>query len=335
MENKAVHIYNYDLIRILAILMVLFNHTRTFGYELCTVAVDPFSYWISLTEAVLCKCGVPLFMMVSGALLLDRHESVRDVMKKRVLPFAVIFCVMFFLQYLRLIRAGAYSSLSLKQYIGFLLGENPILPYWFLRTYLIYLVCLPFLRLIAQNMTEDIFHLFIAVEIAVSLMNLVGTATGIANTYTIPFHDSFVVYPVFGYWISRHKKTITRREICIFIVSILTAVLFTHIRNGMIGFQENSFAPFVWFFTVSIFKLVLSVSFQKEHPVLKMIGGSVFGIFLIEDIIRNRLEFMIPPLAMKITAIGAANVFIISVFITASLFVMIGKRIPGVRFFLK
>ncbi len=334
-DKKPDHIYNYDLLRILAILMVLFNHTRTFGYELCTVTSQPFSYWFSLAEAVLCKCGVPLFMMVSGALLLHRSESVREVMTKRVLPFSVIYCVMFFLQYLRLIRAGAYPDFSLKQYFSFLLGENPILPYWFLRTYLIYLITLPLLRLIARHMTNDTFLLVIGIEAAISALSLFGTVTGIANTYTVPFHDSFIVYPLLGYWFSDHRKTHVKKDAAMLIAAVFTAVLFTHHMNQIVGFRENSFSPFVWIFTVLIFRLILSMPFNHDHPVLKACGNCVFGIFLIEDIVRNRLEVIIPVLTPNIGEIGAVNAFVAAVFITALIVVMIGRQIPGVRFFLK
>ncbi len=334
-ENRQNHIYNYDLLRIFAIMMVLFNHTRTFGYELCTVTAEPFSYWISISEAVLCKCGVPLFMMVSGALLLKKYESVKDVLLNRVIPFSIIYFSMFFLQYVRLIHAGAYTSFTVKQYIGFLLGENPILPYWFLRTYLIYLITLPILRLVAQHMTNDVFWLLIAMEGVISGFHLIGIIASIPNTYTVPFHDSFIVYPLFGHWLSRNRIRITKKKAGILFLTIIIAVLFTHFRNQVSGFQEASFSPFVWIITVLIFESVTSIPFSKDHPVLLKAGDCVFGIYLIEDIVRNRLEFIIPLLSSKVSEIGAANAFVISVFFVGLIIVMIGKRIPVIRFFLK
>ena len=148
-SSETGHNYSYDLLRIIAILCVIFNHTQ-YGYELYTVATDPYSRYGSLLLAIICKIGVPLFLMVSGALLLGKEESVQTVLKKRVLPFAVIFAVMFLLQYLRVARAGGYDGVSISGYLRCLLYDDPIASYWFLRSYLIFLITLPLLRAIAR-----------------------------------------------------------------------------------------------------------------------------------------------------------------------------------------
>ena len=68
-----------DFIRILAIYMVLFNHTRTSGFVLFTVRRGSFFYPFYLFNAILIKSAVPLFFMVSGALLLGKEESYSQI----------------------------------------------------------------------------------------------------------------------------------------------------------------------------------------------------------------------------------------------------------------
>lgn len=71
--------YNLDLTRVVAILAVVMIHS-------CTELVSNFDagsrefFWGNVADSI-ARFGVPLFVMVSGALMLDEHRSVR-VLKK-------------------------------------------------------------------------------------------------------------------------------------------------------------------------------------------------------------------------------------------------------------
>ena len=85
-----------ELLRILAIIFVLFNHTRSLGYSLYANTENPFSYWGSLSLSILCKAAVPIFFMVSGGVLLGRQETLKDLFRKRVLRFLNVILLHFF-----------------------------------------------------------------------------------------------------------------------------------------------------------------------------------------------------------------------------------------------
>ena len=66
-----------DFMRIFAILLVIFNHTDNRGfYRFLTDDPGTFLYWFNLFFSILCKAAVPLFFMISGALLLNKEESI-------------------------------------------------------------------------------------------------------------------------------------------------------------------------------------------------------------------------------------------------------------------
>lgn len=296
---------------------------------------DPFSYWLSIVSAVLCKAGVPLFMMVSGALLLGKNESVRTVIKKRVLPFSVIFVVMYLLQYLRIVRAGA-ESFSILGYVQYLFSGSPIITYWFLRSYLIYLLSLPVLRLIAEHMTEDVFFLLIGVELFFLISGVITTATGFQISFGFPFHDVFVFCPLAGYYFSKKKDLFkTSFVIAFLVIAIVLAALFTHHMYQKNGFIESYFTGFVSVISICIFLLVNKLNITHWYSIVRVAGECSFGIYLIEDIIRNRPEFVIPVLIRFINEIGAAYIFVLCAYLVGLVIVFIGKKIPGIRFFLK
>lgn len=62
-----------DVLRIMGTLMIMFNHTSTFGFALYTVRTQGILYWLYLFLAILVKVAVPIFFMISGGLLLERE----------------------------------------------------------------------------------------------------------------------------------------------------------------------------------------------------------------------------------------------------------------------
>ena len=71
---------DYELMRILAIFLVVFNHTENRGFFLYQVpGCSGINAILSLLLATVCKIAVPLFLMISGGLLFLRQESLKDL----------------------------------------------------------------------------------------------------------------------------------------------------------------------------------------------------------------------------------------------------------------
>lgn len=96
MDTKAgkKKILYVEIIRIAAILFVIFNHTKQQGFVMFTLCEKgSFPYWFNMFFSVITGIGVPLFFMISGMLLLGREETIGYVWKKRILKIAVILFV--------------------------------------------------------------------------------------------------------------------------------------------------------------------------------------------------------------------------------------------------
>lgn len=78
--NRKIYI---DILRCVAIFMVLFNHSASAGYMLFTkYPVGTLRHFLYLMNSIFIKCGVPLFFVISGALLLEREESISMVLRR-------------------------------------------------------------------------------------------------------------------------------------------------------------------------------------------------------------------------------------------------------------
>lgn len=123
--------YYLEVIRILAILMVMYNHSAAFMSFSNQSGVE---YAISFLFSMVCKGAVPLFFMVSGALLLGKNESGKDLFQKRILRMILVIVIFSFLYYMKLV----------------LKGERPFAPFSFLLslpTDLVYSAVLVFIQL--------------------------------------------------------------------------------------------------------------------------------------------------------------------------------------------
>ena len=175
-----------DFLRIFAILLVIFNHTNERGfYRFLTDDPGTFLYWFNLFFSVACKVAVPLFFMISGALLLRKDESIGATYKRGIR--IVIDLVLF--------------SLLLKAFLTGTVHTNfPHL--WYLYTYIGFLLVVPVLRGFVRGLTErEGFLLFVLAFVVGCALPLIEFFTGTVNHLAVPAWVTAMIlyYPVMGY----------------------------------------------------------------------------------------------------------------------------------------
>ena len=189
-----------DLLRIFAILLVIFNHTNERGfYRFLTDDPSTFLYWFNLFFSVACKVAVPLFFMISGALLLRKDESIGATYKRgiRIVIDLVLFSLLFY-------EVQAWQTgipLTLKAFLTGTVHTNfPHL--WYLYTYIGFLLVVPVLRGFVRGLTErEGFLLFILAFVVGCALPLVEFFTGTVNHLAVPAWVTAMIlyYPVMGY----------------------------------------------------------------------------------------------------------------------------------------
>ena len=158
MKEKKLHI---QYIRILAIIMVILNHSdfcSTF-YKNTNNAV---TFSISLFVTCICGIGVPLFLMVTGALLIPKKETIDIIIKKRVSIVVVVLVSFSFMMYNVLYFWGNKEGIdySFVDFIQRLISGNIQISYWYLYEYIAILLMLPFLSVMACNLSDELIKYF-------------------------------------------------------------------------------------------------------------------------------------------------------------------------------
>ena len=141
MKEKKVYL---EFIRAFAIALVIFNHTKTKGFLLFTIATDSPFYVLYMLLSVTCKCAVPLFWMVSGALLLPKEETVSSVFFHRIIRIVIVLFIFSSIHYIWNFLLGNVEEIRFISFLSKLYSSQHAIAYWFLYSYIGMLIILPF-----------------------------------------------------------------------------------------------------------------------------------------------------------------------------------------------
>ena len=207
MKHKRVE---FELLRIIAIICVLANHTGANQYITKDVFNSGLLYYIPfLVIETFVRIGVPIFFMISGSLLGDRIESKRDLYKKRILHYILIIVFFSLIQFLIVLHWGYidYSKETLYEWIGKIYSSQVVTPYWFLYAYLSLMIMLPLLRKMLQNMDRnDYTYMFKVHLILVGLCGIVQWLFKADINLTVPLVEETSIF----YFFTTTNKYVTK-----------------------------------------------------------------------------------------------------------------------------
>ncbi len=158
------HVY-MDVLRIAACLCVIYNHVNEYGYYMFAYRqVGSAQYFLELFASMLCKMAVPIFLMISGALMLHGEVSIKKLYTVRIPRIALSLLVFSGLFYARAVLRGDVQP-GLKTFIFGLYEAEWSIAYWYLYMYLAFLIALPVLSRFAQAMDNRTFAYFLLVAV--------------------------------------------------------------------------------------------------------------------------------------------------------------------------
>lgn len=350
--NHKVYI---DFLKIIAIYMVLFNHTGTSGFVFFTVARTSTLYPFYLFNAILIKIAVPLFFMASGALLLGKEESYRDLLKKRFFKYAIVLVVFSIIMYLYDCLRDYPREMSVEFFVTNLYTSELSAAYWYLYAYLAYILMLPILRKLARAMTDKeymwMFLLYGLIQSLTILEYLIWKGTASHNRHFSFFiTTNYVFYPLMGYYIDQRMKNeqFQWKKLLILIitsvVSVIICCFMTQYHCTLIDeWKESScqtffstliFLPAITvFYAVKMWFINHSLS-DRTCSIIKAAGGTTFGIYLAEFICRQETKPVFIWVEPYLHTFPACWIWILVACICGGILTLLLKRIPGIKKFI-
>lgn len=296
-----------EIMRIIACFFVLFNHTGVWGYSLFqAIELNTFKYWLYLFLSIFCKFSVPLFFMISGALLLPKeNESLKQLWKK-IRKMLLILVIWSFLYYLYDVFFQK-EKFNLVNFFLKLYTDNWNFSYWYIYCYIAFLISLPFLRTLVKSLENKYFYYMFGIAIVALCILPTFQYLLLNNKYTINSQLSmnwlttnFVLFPCIGYFLE-HRVEINKKHVIIaLILNFLTLILsckLSYLKTIAEGFGDEFFHnTFVIFNSVTIYMTVkyiyskLKFSEVIEKRIIS-IGSCTFVIYLMHLFFMRRFNF--------------------------------------------
>lgn len=346
-KGKKIYI---EVLRCIAIFFVIFNHTEEYGFDLYKETAETLPYIIYLTISILCKAAVPIFFMISGAMLLGKEESIKTLYKKRVLRFLIVIIVVS--ACIVLYAVNDITIIFYKEMIGIFLStiyQNPILyTYWFLYAYLGFLIMLPILRNLVKNMKKETYYYLFAVygvcKLGLPILEQIAHIN-LSDNLAMNLLEINILCPIVGYYlehvldiksIDKNMKILGTIIVCIIIV---LAGILTTLRNPQLDNQNEE--TYIGYGSVVIaayvFILIKAIFNNKKLPkilnkIILIIGGCSFGIYLEENMLRKiMLDKIVQPLSPVISTLPACIIAIICIICVGTIITFILKKIPYIK----
>ncbi|GAA3725991.1 surface polysaccharide O-acyltransferase-like enzyme [Spinactinospora alkalitolerans] len=341
-----------DMTRVAAMLAVILVHA--FAPVVTTKYTDfgTVTWWTANAADSTIRWCVPVFIMISGALLLKpRPEGLRVFYRRRFSRIGVPLAV-WTIAYLTWDRLY-WSGISFADAVREVLSGNPALHLYFLFVLAGLYVLTPFLRIITLHATTRTLWWFAIMMSSLGVVDqAVSAFDGIGEPNAVTRFLPFVGYYVMGYLL--RDTALTRRQIWgtagVFVASILATALgagaiarATGGWGGEADYVYDYLSPTVMVMSIAAFLLfravgthlpVFTAEDRDTEPArrrLKTLSDLSFGVFLVHVIVLYQLRDLtgVPDhaLGMVATALGhTVAVLLISIAVTA-----VFKRIPGLR----
>lgn len=273
-------------LRILATFFVIILHTS--AVLLASFEKNGMEYWwYGNVFDSLSRWCVPIFFMISGALLLNKVDDFQTFYKKRLQKVFIPFIIwsMIYLVYQLIADDRAITSLIKQAFM------SPYYHLWFLYAILGLYVVTPFLQRWLQVTSQKMLFWFLLFWFFnVAFLPLFTKFTHIPVRFSIPMAIGNVGFFLLGYYLEKYKPRI---PIWIFpmagLITIVGTYVLTRQNNGIFDgfFYEYSS------FNVILMAMSLYAFMQKctlRIPFASFLDRYSFGVYLIHALILSELQ---------------------------------------------
>lgn len=344
-----------DLVRVVACVLVVLVHVAAREVEYYNV--QSWQYMVANAFHILAFSGVPLFVMISGALVLqpEKEIGIKDLLIKKTLHFFVLYYIWkFFYQIVMMQERGIpLSGETIKtELILALVKQRGYYHLWFLPMLAILYMVVPMIKKSVAD--KNVCRYFLCVFVVVALLfptlflyefKFKYMFVSLFSYHDFSFFSGYLGYFILGHYLHRWQQDITAKKRGRLLLTgaaalLLACILGTYAarESGMPDYSMQS--PFVitnFFTTVGIFLVCQNLGNKKESeqgnyeamPYRKA-AELTFGIYLVHPLCLKLFEEMkleqwleVPVLTIPVVLAGT---ILISGFVTAWL-----KLIPGLR----
>lgn len=326
-----------DALRILACLFVLYNHaagqTMQFG--------EGAGGALALGLLYYSKPSIPLFLMVTGAVMLGRCDSWSKTLHRfvRMLAVLVLFSAFYYI-------TNAFfdgGTIGVGDFFDRLYHSNVTVSLWYLYAYLGLLVMMPVLQRMSMGLGKAEYRWAIFWTLLMT-----GLIPMLQSVYPALTPDSGIDLTLFsgtlgaalmGYAMDHFAERRPVYTVTAVVVPVLIAAFETWMtlrRPEWFGLFDNSFLFPALFGGLCLFYLVKLLDgalppTARVRAWISRIGKLTFCMYLVSDFVILRTQFVFDRLIPYFHTNGAGFVYALGVIVVCALLSAVLTRLPGLR----
>lgn len=253
-----------DITRIIAVLAVVMIHTSAKFVNSYNTTTPEF-LWGNIFTSI-SRIGVPLFVMISGALMLDenRNVSIRSLLLKNIkniVSLLIFWSVLYSCIYNIVFPLLKGDALDFKSIVySMVMGHYHM---WYLYMIIGLYLITPFLRKFVNKRNKNLIWLFFIVSILTQfskpVLNGLSLMWGYAyyliefiEAFRLDFFGGFITYYIIGWYLTNIEINKKWRFYCIGLFSLLINILYVQITKDCYNGYSNM-NPLILLYSVAVF----------------------------------------------------------------------------------
>lgn len=331
-----------DWLRILATIAVVTIHISA-----GVVTANLFNHqtsWLAgnLFESI-SRWAVPMFVMVSGALLLNdqRVYTYREFLTKRVSKVLIPLIGWSIIYYSYFVYQG-YYGFSIIDFTKLFSTNGISIHFWFIYMILGLYLITPLLKILVQNAAKKDIEYFILLWFYVSVIaKLMRFLFDFSFNVELYFATNYVGYFILGYYLLKYEITLIWRKVIYSsaIIGLLATFFLTYmstIKSGGVlqEFWYEYHSPNVLLVTVGLFVAFRysPIKNDKKLPYIpSIINNTSFGIYLVHMLVINIVSTKFSFIWFNFHPAFSIPYKVSIVIIISAFIVLIMRRIPYIN----
>ncbi len=294
-----------DNIRVVATVGVIFLHiAATILPDFNHAGLS--NWWVANIYNSSVRFCVPLFVMLTGALLIPKEYRLKDFLKKKlvriVLPF-MFWSVIYAGRILLLMSPARLDEMSITDMIGWMLVQikdgSASYHLWYVYMIIGVYLFIPVIGKWARNSNEKEILYFLILWLLTLLLSQPATKE-FNPEFDLSYFSGFIGYLVLGYYLSVKSYDNPRRVTSIALLFIFFGIASTAAGTYFLSAEKGSYAPyFHGNFSPNVLLLSIGIFlyFRNRHyngtitiKSRNFISKYSFGIYLVHVLVIKYLD---------------------------------------------
>lgn len=331
-----------ELLRIAACFFVIVNHTVVGAF----LPQPPGSkLWLILISCFfVSKTAVPIFLMISGTLLLGRVDSYHKCRQRvmRILAVIILFSMVYYL------RSWYMTGLDfdLIEFFKLIYQRNITNAYWYLYLYLGILVMLPLMQRMANGMQKrEHQYLLLVTVLFFGLMPVVihyWEGYCYSASFSVPFLSVYIGILFFGYYLANYVEVKWYYAVAsafVFVGCIGFLVAATYVESirtpdNYLFYDDRTLLP-VTLAGGAFFYLArwLGENFKCAvfWKAVVFFGGCSFGIYLLSDLFIDIYMNVYNVMMYRSSILKGLLAYQVLIFFSGVILTAVMKQIPYLK----